>query len=129
MGQLWSSSSDLVSAAAGKKEEKCALSNLSSSCFIHLQLFFSFSLFFLLCFLSSFLLQLVDTVLSSSRLLSVLAFVLSPARGIAACQSSSKTLYTQLLQKSRVGVSPSVKNRCSVPIACAALLHRPSIEL
>lgn len=50
-----------------------------------------------LSLLSSFLLQLVDTVLSSSRLSSVLAFVLTPSRGIVACQSSSKTLHTQLL--------------------------------
>lgn len=62
-----------------------------SSCFFSVSqpLFFPSS-----CILISFL-QLLDTVLSSSQMSGVHAFVLTPSRGIVACLCLSKTLHTR----------------------------------
>lgn len=103
MAQLCSSSSEFISTTAGnkagKEEEKCGLHNLSSACDILLLLFFfpipDFSSPLVSRSPFCFLLQLVDTVLPSSRPSSVLAFVLTASRGIVACRSLSKTSHTR----------------------------------
>lgn len=119
MVQLWSSGSDFSSLflpqqGAKQGQNKRSVHSVTSHRLVVFSSDFSFVFPSLSC-LFSFSLQLVHKVLSSSRLSIVLALVLTPSRGIVACQSLSKTPHTRCSKKSQVAVCPSIQKRCSVP--------------